>query len=101
VDAGGNAKVQVKGHIPGAKSLYYLSVLDSATTMLPAEALKEKFMAAGWQPGKNVIAYCHIGQQATGVVLGARSLGIDVKLFDGSFEDWAGRGWPTEMPPGK
>ncbi|HYV98012.1 MAG TPA: rhodanese-like domain-containing protein [Gemmatimonadaceae bacterium] len=99
--AGGNEKVQVKGHIPGAKSLFYLSVLDSTATLLPPQALKDKFIAAGWQPGKNVIAYCHVGQQATLVVFAARTLGIDVKLFDGSFEDWAVRGWPTELPPGK
>ena len=39
--------------------------------------------------GETVVAYCHIGQQATAVIFGARLLGHLVLLYDGSFQDWA------------
>lgn len=101
VQAGGNQQVQKKGHIPGAKSIPYLSVIDENGDLLKPDSLMSKFRDAGYKPGNNVIAYCHIGQQATLVVFAARTLGLDVKLFDGSFEDWAVRDWPVELPPSK
>ena len=36
-----------------------------------------------------MVAYCHVGQQATAVVLAARLLDIPVVLYDGAFQDWA------------
>jgi thiosulfate/3-mercaptopyruvate sulfurtransferase len=43
------------------------------------------------KPGDTVIAYCHIGQQATAAIFAARTLGHPVLLYDGSFEDWSKR----------
>ena len=62
----------------------------------PADELAAIFKAAGVTQGDRVIAYCHIGQQATAVVFAARTLGIDAVLYDGSFEDWARRELPVE-----
>jgi thiosulfate/3-mercaptopyruvate sulfurtransferase len=42
-----------------------------------------------------VVTYCHIGQQASLVWFAARLLGFDARLYDGSFQDWAGR---AELP---
>jgi thiosulfate/3-mercaptopyruvate sulfurtransferase len=53
-------------------------------------------------PGDTVIAYCHIGQQATAVLFAARTLGHPVLLYDGSFEDWSRHaGFPVEGPEAK
>ena len=43
----------------------------------------------GIKPGDTVVAYCHVGQQGTAVVFAARLLGHPVRLYDGSFQDWA------------
>jgi thiosulfate/3-mercaptopyruvate sulfurtransferase len=94
----GNRK---RGHIPGAKSIPFNTLMISGGELLSAAALAEKFAAAGVKKGDSVIAYCHIGQQATLVVFAARTLGIDVKLYDGSFEDWVVKGWPVDVPPAK
>ena len=51
--------------------------------------LKRSFAAAGVKAGDTVVAYCHVGQQATTVVLAARLLEIPVVLYDGAFQDWA------------
>jgi thiosulfate/3-mercaptopyruvate sulfurtransferase len=49
------------------------------------------------KPGDTVVGYCHIGQQATGMLFAARSLGYKVLLYDGSFEDWTTRkDYPVE-----
>jgi thiosulfate/3-mercaptopyruvate sulfurtransferase len=35
-----------------------------------------------------VVAYCHIGQQATTVWFAARLLGREARLYDGSYVEW-------------
>lgn len=47
------------------------------------------FSDAGVKQGDKVITYCFIGQQATALYFAARYLGYDVRLFDGSMEDWS------------
>jgi thiosulfate/3-mercaptopyruvate sulfurtransferase len=41
------------------------------------------------KPGDIVVGYCHIGQQATAMLFAARLLGHEVRLFDGSMQEWA------------
>ena len=84
------------GHIAGAKSLPYSTTVNDDNTLKSEAELKALFDQAGVKPGDTVVAYCHIGQQATAVVFAARSLGIDVKLYDGSFEDWSKKDGPVE-----
>ena len=83
------------GHIPGAASLYFGSVVDSAGKFLPVSELRGLFAKAGVQPGQTVVTYCHIGQQASFLWFAARYLGYSAKLYDGSFQDWAAR---SELP---
>jgi thiosulfate/3-mercaptopyruvate sulfurtransferase len=86
-----------RGHIPAAHSLSYTGIThDDLTLKDPAELLA-LFRKAGVKPGDRVIAYCHIGQQATAVLFAARAVGIDAVLYDGSFEDWTTRGLPVEL----
>jgi 3-mercaptopyruvate sulfurtransferase SseA len=35
------------------------------------------------------------------MLFAARTLGYKVLLYDGSFEDWARKGWPVEVPSGR
>ncbi|HEY4147224.1 sulfurtransferase [Pinirhizobacter sp.] len=86
-----------RGHIPGAHNVPFTSITnDDLTLKTPAELLA-LFRKAGVKPGDRVIAYCHIGQQATVVALAARAIGIDAVLYDGSFEDWTMRDLPVEL----
>lgn len=84
------------GHIPGAVNIPFSTLVDDSLELLPAAKLEERFRAAGIQPGDTVVAYCHIGQQATLVLFTARLLGHPVHLYDGSFEDWSRRHLPIE-----
>jgi thiosulfate/3-mercaptopyruvate sulfurtransferase len=85
------------GHIPGAASIPFGTMVDSSRMLAPA-VLKREFAAAGIKEGQTVVTYCHIGQQATVVWFAARLLGYDAKLYDGSFQDWAKRALPVENP---
>ena len=83
------------GHIPGAVNIPFTVLADDSLRLTSLAALRERFRAAGVKDGDTVVAYCHIGQQATAVLFAARALGHEVKLYDGSFDDWSRR---TELP---
>jgi thiosulfate/3-mercaptopyruvate sulfurtransferase len=90
-----------KGHIKGAVNLPFSEMTDSTGALKPADDLQALFTKAGVKPGDTVVAYCHIGQQATALLFGARTLGYKILLYDGSFEDWARRDLPIAAgPPG-
>ena len=84
-----------KGHIAGARSLPFSETTDDKLRLKSAAELTALFAQAGVAPGDTVVAYCHIGQQATAVLFAARTLGHPVLLYDGSFQDWGRR---TDLP---
>jgi len=126
---GAREAMGARGHIPGALSLPVASLLsseggpgeggageggssdvgeageegasaeDPPTRLLPREELQRLFREAGVEEGDTVVAYCHIGQNASGVVLAARALGYETRLYDGSMNEWARLGLPVEGPP--
>jgi thiosulfate/3-mercaptopyruvate sulfurtransferase len=83
------------GHVPGARNLDFQTVTGDDLRFGSDSALRSLFNAAGYAPGKDVVAYCHIGQQATAVYFAARLIGLPVKLYDGSFQEWSAR---TDLP---
>jgi thiosulfate/3-mercaptopyruvate sulfurtransferase len=97
---GGGQRGQEKkfGHIPGAVSAPFDSFATGDGQLKSDSELAAVFDKAGVKKGDTVIAYCHIGQQATAALLAARTLGHNVLLYDGSFEDWNARNLPLESP---
>jgi thiosulfate/3-mercaptopyruvate sulfurtransferase len=83
------------GHIPGAGNLYFQTVTGDDLRFESDSTLRRLFTQAGYAPGKQVVSYCHIGQQGTAVYFAAKLLGIPVKMYDGSFQEWSDR---TELP---
>jgi thiosulfate/3-mercaptopyruvate sulfurtransferase len=88
------------GHIPGARSLPFGSLFDeNPDRYKPRDALAGLLRGAGAEAGKQVVVYCHIGQQASSVWLAAKLLGYDVRLYDGSFTEWTTlQQYPVEGP---
>ena len=82
------------GRIPGARNIPFSTLLDEQRKLKSADALRPMLADAGGRP-KLTAAYCHLGQQATLVYFAARYLGLDVKLYDGSYQDWSMR---SELP---
>jgi thiosulfate/3-mercaptopyruvate sulfurtransferase len=87
--SGASASRNRAGHIAGATSIPYGSLLDEKGKLKSAEVLQQQFRAAGVKTGDQIVAYCHIGQQASLLYFVSRYLGYDVRLFDGSWEEWA------------
>ncbi len=81
------------GHLPGAVSIPYTSLVESETSskLKDIPALTEIFRAAGVKPGSEVVTYCHIGQQASFVYFVARLLGFKARMYDGSMNEWSAR----------
>lgn len=89
------------GHVPGAASIPVFSVMDEAGQVRPEAELRALFEAAGARPGQTIVGYCHLGQYATLMLFAARTLGYDVKLYDGSFQEWGSlERLPVELPEG-
>lgn len=85
-----NGRIPRPGHVTGAVSLPFISFVDETTgTFKPRAELEAMLKGAGATPGTAITTYCHIGQQATVPYVVARMLGFDVRLYDGSFEEWA------------
>jgi thiosulfate/3-mercaptopyruvate sulfurtransferase len=77
------------GHIPGAHSLPFDTLVTEDNRMKsPAETAKV-LEAAGIKPGDTLVSYCHIGQQATVVYFAAKRLGYKALLYDGSWDEWS------------
>lgn len=87
------------GHIPGAHNLPFNTLFNDSLQFLPRKEMAAAFAAAGVKTGDTVVAYCHVGQQATMVLFAARLLGHPIKLYDGSFEDWDRLKLPVEKTP--
>ena len=90
-----------RGHIAGAHSVPFDTTTTDDLHMRSEKELAALFAAAGVAPGDTIVTYCHIGQQATAVLFAARTLGREVRLYDGSFEEWSRLPTaeaPVEMP---
>jgi thiosulfate/3-mercaptopyruvate sulfurtransferase len=88
------------GHVPGAFSIPYTSVVDEQGRVKDAATLRQLFVAAHAEPGDTVVTYCHIGQQASLVWLAARLAGYEARLYDGSFTEWSTlTQYPVEQRP--
>jgi thiosulfate/3-mercaptopyruvate sulfurtransferase len=86
------------GHIPGARSMPFTETVDSGAVVRP-EQWRGMLRTAGVDLAKPIIVYCHVGQQATAVWFASRLAGLTVRLYDGSFEDWATHDdFPLERP---
>jgi thiosulfate/3-mercaptopyruvate sulfurtransferase len=85
-DAGGQPR---PGHIPGARNIPFVSFMDSTEHFLPESVIRQLFTKAGVTGDGRVVVYCHIGQQATLAYFNARRLGYDIRLYDGSYQEWS------------
>jgi len=77
------------GHIPGARTAPATENVDADGRFLPAEQLREKFLAAGVQEDRPVAVYCGSGVVATHNVVALTLAGFAPILYPGSFSQWS------------
>lgn len=76
------------GHIKGAKNIPYNEMVDENNFFKSDSDLSTYFEPVA-SKDQEVVMYCFIGQTACVVYLAGRKLGYDIKLYDGSMEEWS------------
>ena len=76
------------GHITGAKNIPYTEMLDATNKFKSVDELRGYFGPVA-SPDRELVTYCFIGQTASVVYMAGRLLGYDMKLYDGSMQEWS------------
>ncbi|KAK3322057.1 Rhodanese-like domain-containing protein [Apodospora peruviana] len=89
------------GHMPGSINIPFDAVLDPETkAFLPADQLKEVFRKSGLDPEKPIIASCGTGVTAcvleTALNVAQYGSPEKIKVYDGSWTEWAQRVKPSD-----
>jgi thiosulfate/3-mercaptopyruvate sulfurtransferase len=79
------------GHIPGARNVFWQQALESRErpVVKSPDAVRKLYEAAGVTPGISVIVYCRTGVQASHAYFTLKWLGLEPRLYDGSFLEWS------------
>ena len=89
---------QRPGHIPGAVNLPHADITGADGRLLIApDRLRQRLDAVGVSPGDPVVAYCRSGVRASLAWLAMRRAGYNVRLYDGSYDEWMDSGRPVEV----
>jgi thiosulfate/3-mercaptopyruvate sulfurtransferase len=85
------------GHIPGSLNLPFTDLIDPKDkTLLPADAIKAKFKAAGLDLDRPAVCSCGSGVTAAVLAFALHLVGReDVAVYDGSWAEW---GLPGDTP---
>lgn len=90
----------VKGHIAGARRLDWQDAFrDPAEFSLQDVATLQRLWQERVTPGDTVVAYCRTGHRGSATYFVSRLLGYPVKLYDGSYEEWAKLDLPLVTTP--
>ena len=86
-----------EGHIAGARQLEWQQLFANADDGVFLEpAAIAKLYADRSAPGDTLATYCLVGYRASMTYFGARLIGLPVKLYDGSYQDWSQRALPVK-----
>lgn len=75
------------GHITGAANIPYTEMVDLVNMFKPIDQLQPYFSSVA-EKDKELVTYCFIGQTASVVYMAGRILGYEMKLYDGSLQEW-------------
>ena len=86
-----------KGHLPGAVDLFWEeNLVDRKNPVLRSpDELRKLYAAIGARPGKKLVSYCEVGEQASYAYFVARYLGYDAAMYDGSWSEWSHEKQPS------
>jgi thiosulfate/3-mercaptopyruvate sulfurtransferase len=83
-------QAQVPGHIPGAANIPWVKAANDDGTFKTADELRALYEAEGVIPGREVVAYCRIGERSSHTWFALTELlGYpNVKNYDGSWTEY-------------
>jgi len=86
------------GHLPGAVNVVWRDLTGPSHTVLaPREKVERLLTSAGVKRDDQIVAYCRSGPRAALGYLALRQYGYAVRLYDGSYAEWARSGLPVEV----
>lgn len=86
------------GHIPGAKNVHYVTLVNADGTLKPPKELAQIFSTAGIDLEKPITTSCGSGVTAAILTLALTQLGAKHHaLYDGSWADWGSSGNDIEL----
>lgn len=78
------------GHIPSARNVPWTDLMGDGHKFLRSRVdLEEVARKKGLTPSDNIVTYCSYGPRAAIGYLAFQTLGYKVKVYDGSFHQWA------------
>jgi len=84
------------GHIPGARSVPFRSLLDTDLRLLPVVDLYDRFVSAGVRGDADVVVYCGSGVNACHVMLALEQAGFAPgRLYAGSWSQYSATDRPA------
>ena len=85
-----NPGAYYEGHIPGARHLYYVHLLNDDETFKPMDSLRQSYSSVGATPDKELVFYCRLSHRGTlGWFIARHILGYPrAKVYDGSWTEW-------------
>ena len=91
------------GHIPGARSLYWMDMLVSRDNpvLRPEAELRRMYAQMNAAPGQPLVTYCRTGMQSSFDYFVAKYLGFEPSMYDASFYEWSKKDLPAETSPTK
>jgi thiosulfate/3-mercaptopyruvate sulfurtransferase len=86
------------GHIPGAKSLYWMDMLVSRENpvLRPEAELRRMYTELSAKADRPLVTYCRTGMQSSFDYFVAKYLGYEPSMYDASFYDWSKKDLPAE-----
>ncbi len=86
------------GHLPGAVNIVWRDLIGASHAVLaPSEKITQLLAAAGIDHNNQIIAYCRSGPRAALGYLALRHCGYAVRVYDGSYAEWARHDLPVEV----
>ena len=81
---------RIKGHIPGAKSVFFKDLINENLCMKSPDQLKQEFEKQGINLEDNITLYCGSGITASVDMLALTILGKyeQCKIYDGSWSEY-------------
>lgn len=76
------------GHISSAKNITWTNLVDENNFLKSQDELATLYQEAGATEDKQLVSYCHVGLRASVVYTIGHVLGYNIKLYDGSFNEW-------------
>jgi thiosulfate/3-mercaptopyruvate sulfurtransferase len=79
------------GHLPGATLVLWQDLYADQKTLKfkSPEEIKALLVKAGVAPNQDVVTYCAVGMRASLMYWAARSVGINARVYVGSWQDWS------------